>query len=237
MKKNIIKLSIILGIVTTSSLTVMAESNQHKVKKGDTLYRISHTYGEELEDVITYNPQIVNPNLIYPDDLVNIGNNPNITGLIGASKTSEPNFEFQGNFGSSAEVNSKASANSIETEVATLVNKYRSEAGLPPLKLVEDVSNVARVKSEDMRDNRYFDHNSPVYGDPFSMLNTFGISYKTAGENIAKGQKTAESVMNAWMNSEGHRKNIMNPSFKEIGVGYVTDSSGTTYWTQQFVTR
>ncbi len=237
MKKNIIQITLTLGLIGTMSLTAFGQSHQYKVKKGDTLYNISKTHGKHLDDVVEQNPQIDNINLIYPEDLINVGNDPSITGLIGASQVSTPNYEYTGNFGSSAEVNSKASASSIEVEVAELVNKYRKEAGLEPLKLVEDVSNVARIKSEDMRDNRYFDHNSPTYGDPFAMLNTFGISYKSAGENIAKGQKTADAVMNAWMNSEGHRRNIMSSNFKEIGIGYVTDSSGTTYWTQQFVTR
>ncbi len=61
-------------------------------------------------------------------------------------------------------------------------------------------------KSQDMIDNNYFSHNSPTYGSPFDMLKKFGISYKTAGENIAMGQKTPKEVVNAWMNSEGHRK-------------------------------
>ncbi|SPT92496.1 YkwD protein [Bacillus subtilis] len=83
-----------------------------------------------------------------------------------------------------------------------------------------------------MKDKNYFDHQSPTYGSPFDMMKSFGISYKTAGENIAKGQKTPEEVVKAWMNSEGHRKNILNPNFTHIGVGYVESGS---IWTQQFI--
>ncbi|MFC9275224.1 CAP domain-containing protein, partial [Bacillus spizizenii] len=87
-------------------------------------------------------------------------------------------------------------------------------------------------QSRDMKDKNYFDHQSPTYGSPFDMMKSFGISYKTAGENIAKGQKTPEEVVKAWMNSEGHRKNILNPNFTHIGVGYVESGS---IWTQQFI--
>lgn len=124
----------------------------------------------------------------------------------------------------------------MEQQVVDLVNKYREENGLKPLKINYSVSKVAQAKSEDMRDKNYFDHTSPTYGSPFEMLKSFGISYKTAGENIAKGQKTAEAVVNAWMNSEGHRKNILNANYEEIGVGYAT-GNGTTYWTQLFITQ
>lgn len=122
-----------------------------------------------------------------------------------------------------------------QKEVVDLVNIERSKAGLNPLTLDSSVSNVATKKSQDMIDNNYFSHNSPTYGSPFDMLKKFGISYKTAGENIAMGQKTPKEVVNAWMNSEGHRKNILNPNFSKIGVGVAQKSSGSIYWTQIFV--
>lgn len=122
---------------------------------------------------------------------------------------------------------------SIEMEVVRLVNIERQKEGLAPLTYSEELSKVARIKSQDMANNKYFSHNSPTYGDPFTMMKSFGIQYKTAGENIAKGYSSAQSVMNGWMNSSGHRANILNPSFGKIGVGYV-NINGTTYWTQMF---
>jgi len=122
---------------------------------------------------------------------------------------------------------------SIEQEVARLVNIERQKAGLAPLTLSTELSKVARIKSQDMADKNYFSHTSPTYGDPFAMMKSFGIKYGYAGENIAKGYNSAESVMNGWMNSSGHRANILNPNFKTIGVGYVK-ANGTTYWTQMF---
>ena len=122
-------------------------------------------------------------------------------------------------------------AKSFEAEVVRLVNIERKKAGLAELKHNWELSRVARYKSEDMRDKGYFAHNSPTYGTPFQMMKSFGISYRTAGENIAKGQTTPAAVVNAWMNSSGHRANILNPSFTEIGVGYASGN----YWTQMFI--
>jgi uncharacterized YkwD family protein len=129
----------------------------------------------------------------------------------------------------------QVSANlSYEQKVVQLVNVERQKAGLQPLTLDSEISNVARTKSKDMADNNYFAHQSPTYGSAGDMLTKFGIRWSAWGENIASGQRTPESVVTAWMNSEGHRANIMSPNFSRIGVGYATNSSGTPYWTQVF---
>lgn len=133
---------------------------------------------------------------------------------------------------------SKAEAKNVsefEQQVVTLVNEERAKEGLKPLELDTELSDVAREKSKDMMDKGYFDHTSPTYGSPFDMMKQFGIEYSSAGENIAKGQKTPEEVMEGWMNSDGHRKNIMNPDFTHIGVGFVEGDS--TYWTQMFISK
>ncbi len=120
---------------------------------------------------------------------------------------------------------------SFEREVVRLVNVEREKRGLPALTYNWELSRVARIKSQDMRDNGYFSHMSPTYGSPFQMMKSFGISYRSAGENIAKGYTTPEAVVRSWMNSSGHRANILSASFTEIGVGYVADGH---YWTQLF---
>ncbi|MFT4416158.1 CAP domain-containing protein [Fredinandcohnia humi] len=120
----------------------------------------------------------------------------------------------------------------FERQVIDLTNTQRKNNGLPALQADTSLSNVARTKSNDMRQKNYFSHTSPTYGSPFDMMRDFGVSYKTAGENIAKGQTTPQQVVNAWMNSEGHRKNILNPNFTHIGVGH--DPNGN-YWTQMFI--
>lgn len=119
---------------------------------------------------------------------------------------------------------------SFEEEVVRLVNAERAKQGLAPLVHRADVKNVAEKKAMDMINSNYFSHTSPNYGSPFDMLKTFGISYRSAGENIAKGQRSPQEVMNAWMNSSGHRANILNRNYNGIGVGYYNGA-----WVQMFV--
>ena len=119
-----------------------------------------------------------------------------------------------------------------ENEVIRLVNEIRVKNGLSPLTSDWELSRVARYKSQDMKDNNYFSHTSPIYGSPFTMMKNFGISYRSAAENIARGQKTSQAVVNGWMNSSGHRANILNATYKKIGVGYVPNGN---YWTQMFI--
>lgn len=124
------------------------------------------------------------------------------------------------------------SVTAYEREVVRLVNVERSKAGLSPLEYDWELSRVARYKSQDMSDLGYFSHTSPTYGSPFQMMKSFGISYRSAGENIARGYTTPASVVEGWMNSQGHRANILNSTFTRIGVGYVKDGH---YWTQMFI--
>ncbi|MDE5859106.1 MAG: sporulation protein [Oscillospiraceae bacterium] len=125
-----------------------------------------------------------------------------------------------------------SSVSEYEKEVVRLVNEIRVENGLNELTLNTELSDIARLKSQDMKDKGYFSHTSPTYGSPFDMMKSFGITYKTAGENIAMGYRSPESVVEGWMNSKGHRENILKASYKEIGVGYVASGN---YWTQMFI--
>lgn len=128
-------------------------------------------------------------------------------------------------------------ASAIEQEVFRLVNEVRAQYGLSALSWANDLANVARAHSRDMINRNFFSHTNPDGYSPFDRLRNNGISYRTAAENIAYGQRTAQAVMDAWMNSSGHRANILNANVKEIGVGAATSSSGTIYWTQLFVAR
>lgn len=121
---------------------------------------------------------------------------------------------------------------SFEQQVVDLVNEIREENGLDTLKSNWELARVARYKSQDMLDKGYFSHTSPTYGSPFTMIKNFGISYNSAGENIAMGYSTPQAVVDGWMNSSGHRANILNSSFKQMGIGYVKDGN---YWTQMFI--
>lgn len=173
----------------------------HTVQKGDTMWKLAVQYQVGTSEIIAANPQISNPDLIYPGQVLNI-----------------PQLD--------------AAVRSFETEVVRLVNEQRAQHGLKPLTENWELSRVARYKSQDMADNRYFSHTSPTYGSPFQMIRAFGLSFRTAGENIAYGQRTPQAVVNAWMNSSGHRANILNASYTQIGVGYV---AGGNYWTQMFI--
>lgn len=127
---------------------------------------------------------------------------------------------------------STANIGDIAMQVIDLTNKERQKNGLRPLKADASLSKVAQTKSNDMNAKHYFSHTSPTYGSPFDMMRDFGVTYRSAGENIAMGQPTAQEVVNAWMNSEGHRKNILSPNYTNIGVGYTKSGN---YWSQMFI--
>lgn len=121
-----------------------------------------------------------------------------------------------------------------ELEVFNLINEQRTKNGLSALKIDSEVQNVARIKAQDMVNNNYFSHTSPTYGSPFDMLNSFKVSYKTAGENIA-GNSSNSSAVTAWMNSSGHKANILNSSFNYTGIGAVKGSKYGKIYVQMFI--
>lgn len=198
MKKRAI---LIFAFVLLFTAQVFAQST-YTVQPGDTMWKIASRYHVGISEIISSNPQVKNPALIYPGQKLTI---PTVT------------------------------TTSQEDEVARLVNVQRANAGLHSLTLNWQLSRCARYKSADMANKGYFDHNSPTYGSPFTMMQNFGLRFSAAGENIAYGQRTPAEVMADWMNSPGHRSNIMNPTYTEIGVGLAKNSSGVCYWTQQFM--
>lgn len=209
--KKVIKALVVLGIMfgvlnyqnVTFAQTPAVKTFSYVVKSGDSLWKICEKYQVGVSEVVSANPQILNPNIIYPNQIVKI---PDLTEV-----------------------------KNLENEVIKLVNVERAKNGLKPLNSNWQLSRVARYKSEDMIAKRYFSHTSPTYGSPFTMMKNFGINYRTAGENIAYGQSTPAQVMNSWMGSSGHRQNILNPSFTQIGVGVGKNSAGQLYWTQMFI--
>lgn len=200
MKKTLSAAVIAASAVLMSAYNTSAAVT-HKVVSGDTMWKIAVKYKVGLSEIISANPHISNPELIYPGQVINIP----VT---------------------------DSTVRAYETEVIRLVNEIRVQNGLKELTEDWELSRVARYKSQDMKDNNYFSHTSPVYGSPFEMIKNFGISYRSAAENIAKGQSTPQAVVNSWMNSSGHRANILNSSYTKIGVGYVADGK---YWTQMFI--
>ncbi len=123
-----------------------------------------------------------------------------------------------------------------ELNVFNLINEQRRNNGLSELKIDDDLQNVARIKAQDMVDNNYFAHNSPAYGTPFNMLKSFGVKYKSAGENIA-GNSNNKAAVTAWMNSEGHRANILNSNYEYTGVAVVTSPTYGKVYVQMFIKK
>ena len=199
MKKKIT--STVLAMALVFAMATPAFAATHTVAAGDTMWKLAVKYQVGTSEIIAANPQIKNPNLIYPGDVLTI-----------------PELD--------------TSVRAYEQEVIRLTNVERAKYGLAPLTEDWELSRVARYKSQDMHDRRYFDHTSPTYGTPFQMMKAFGLTYRSAGENIAMGYRTPQAVVTGWMNSSGHRANILNSSYTKIGVGYVADGN---YWTQQFI--
>ena len=193
--------AILIALALFLSVTAEAADLTHTVVRGDTMWKLAVKYQVGTGEIIAANPQITNPNLIYPGQTLYI---PQTDSAVRA----------------------------YETEVIRLVNEIRRSYGLSALAENWELSRVARFKSQDLKDRGYFSHTSPTYGTPFQMMTAFGLRYRTAGENIAYGYRTPQAVVDGWMNSSGHRANILNSSFTQIGVGYVSQGS---YWTQMFI--
>ena len=150
------------------------------------------------------------------------------------SSNNGTNNSTSGSTGISGSTSNTAVLSADEQEVFDLINKQRINNGLRALKIDSEVQNVARIKAKDMVQNNYFSHTSPTYGSPFDMLNKFKVSYKTAGENIA-GNSNNQSAVTAWMNSAGHKANILNSSFNYTGIGVVTGSQYGKIYVQMFI--
>lgn len=116
--------------------------------------------------------------------------------------------------------------------VTSLVNAARRDAGLSELELDADLCAAAQARAQEIAQS--FSHTRPDGSSCFTILEEFGVSYRAAGENIAMGQRTPEEVMDGWMNSSGHRANILNGTFTSIGVGYYVDGAGAAHWVQIF---
>lgn len=149
-----------------------------------------------------------------------------------ASTGASSNQVASGTTGSNSPLSAK------EQEMLNLVNRARSNAGLPQLQLCSELARAARAKSKDMADNNYFSHTSPRYGGLNGLLSSFGIHYRSAGENLAMNSSGSVSAAhNSLMNSPGHRENILNSSYNHVGIGVYVKSDGSHYFTQLFVGR
>lgn len=210
-KKLISKVS----ILTLAGLTVLGS--------GSSLFAKSH------RRPVNYRPNVTRPNF----GCGNVGSNNGNTGSGNNTDSNNGNTNSGGNTNSDSTVDTNVSTQTaFENKVLELVNAERAKNNLPALTMDENVRKVARIKSSDMSKNKYFSHTSPTYGTPFEMLKKYGISYRAAAENIAQGYTSPEAVVKGWMNSSGHRANILSSKYTKIGIGY--EASGN-YWTQMFI--
>jgi uncharacterized YkwD family protein len=207
-KKSVFTGLLALGMIIGAGA---ASAAPYSVTDNDTMWTIANRQGISLNSLIQANPQVANPNIIWQGMVLNL---PGTSDVPTVPKGTEDSV----------------TTSSFASQVVTLVNQERTKAGLTPLAGDSPLSAMALDKAKDMYDNHYFDHTSPTYGSPFDMMNTYGIRYTYAGENIAMGQQTPQEVMTAWMNSPGHRQNILNPNYTKIGVSYYNGE-----WVQEFI--
>lgn len=211
--------------ILANGLAMPASAQHCDVQRGDSMWRIAKRYNVHFHDVLNMNKHFKNPHLIHPKDEVELPD--------GSTGTST---DQSGTGESDAQKSESTTAEMTQAEaVLKLVNQERSKAGLQPLTLTQKLTDIANTKAKDMADKGYFSHESPTYGSPFDMLKKFGVSFSYAGENIAAGQKTAEEVMNSWMNSSGHKANILNKNYTQIGVGFYRGGQYGTEWVQLFI--
>jgi uncharacterized YkwD family protein len=223
MKKT---LFFLLSMTILANGLAMPASAQHcDVQRGDSMWRIAKRYNVPFAKILILNKHFKNQHLIHPNDEVELPD--------GSTGTST---DQSGTGDSDAQKTDERQAEMTQAEaVLKLVNAERSKAGLQPLTLSDKLTSIANTKAKDMAVKNYFSHQSPTYGSPFDMLKQFGVSFSYAGENIAAGQKTAEEVMNSWMNSSGHKANILNKNYTQIGVGFYRGGQYGTEWVQLFI--
>lgn len=220
----VLSFPLFFGIVQPSA---SAQQNHCIVQKGDSMWSIALRYNVPFAEILRLNAHFANPHMIHPLDKILLPHGS--TGTNASEGSEYDDISPDDNSVPESAVSQQAH------DVLSLVNAERQKQGLSSLTLSDKLTAVANEKARDMAENNYFSHTSPTYGSPFQMLQQYGIRYRTAGENIAAGQKSPEEVMNSWMNSSGHRANILNPSYTEIGIGYYAGGKYGTYWAQEFL--
>ena len=203
MRKNVIVFFICLNLFIVREVSA---ENIHKVRTGDTFWKIAQQYHISLERLIKSNPSIHNPNLIFPGQEIVIPN-------------------------SIREHKYKERKSHIEKRLLDLINEKRLKLGFKQLLIDQTLSNAAQIKSIDMKENGYVAHNSPTYGDANSMLKELKISFQTVKESIGAGHDSAEEIFSSWLNSPVNRANVLNKEATYIGIGYSSGGIHGHYWT------
>ena len=217
--KNYEKVDFVTGLVTASALNVRTGPG--------TGYRVIGTvYKNEYIRVFA---KIGDWYVVQtPSDQIGAVSTKYVKKITGNASTTET--QSTNNTQSTSNINASAE----EHELLRLINAERTKNGLGELKFDGELLKIARLKAKDLVDNNYFSHTSPTYGSPFDMMKTYGISYRTAGENIA-GNSTLQGAVNAWMNSEGHRANILSNAYNYTGIGIVESPKYGKILVQMFI--
>lgn len=218
----LLSVPLFFGLVQASA----SAQNHCIVQKGDSMWKIALRYNVPFSEILRLNGHYTNPHMIHPMDKILLPHGS--TGTQASEGSEYDDISPDDNSIPESDISQQAKA------VLSLVNAEREKQGLSSLTLSDKLTAVANEKARDMAENNYFNHTSPTYGSPFQMLQQYGIRYRSAGENIAAGQRTPEEVMQSWMNSSGHRANILNSSYTEIGIGYYAGGSYGTEWVQLF---
>lgn len=205
MKKSIFTYGFCLCLYFSLVLTVVAET-KYIVVRGDTLWHIAQKNDLTLKSIINSNTQVDNPNLIFPGQVIII------PGYKGKSINKE-------------------TVNVAENKLLELTNAKRIQLGRKPFTLEKSLSDAARLKSVDMKENEYVSHISPTYGDPSLMVREMKIPYQNVKENLGAGHRTAEELFSSWMNSSVARAKLLDEKATHIGIGYVEGGLHGYYWT------
>lgn len=208
-----------VGGVTSYKFDVQLTT--YTVKAGDTLWWIASKNRTTVNSIVILN-KLTNT-ILYPGKQLTIPGTVTVTGYTVTPDQPAPAPQ-------QPQQPPAGSAHAYVYEIQQLVNQERAKVGAVPLTLNLELSKVAQEKARDMAANGYFSHTSPTYGSPFDMMRQFGVRFSYAGENIAKGYTSPASVMQGWMNSPGHKANILNTNYTHLGVG-IKDN----VWVQMFI--
>ena len=199
-KVRILPFLLLIITLFSGSTTVQARTEYH-VQSGDTLWEISLLNDVNLELLLLENPQVGNPNLIFPGDTIFLP------------------------------IDQQHNSVTEKEKLLQKVNAQRIKAGLRPCQLDKELSNIAEKKSIDMKEKQYVAHKSPTYGNPTEMISSFQIPAESVRENIAAGEGSASNIFTTWMNSQLHRENLLQKEATHIGIGYAEGGLHGHYWT------
>lgn len=229
-KKSVLTGVIALSVIAGAGSAYAAPST---VADNNTTFKVFQNFGISMDDLLKSIQGIDTTEMSYtiPNTSIDYSDGEK-SDSSSDQGTKTPSTNSGVNTGSSdnSQNANNSSTSAFANQVVTLVNQERTKAGLSALVSDPALASMALDKAKDMYNNKYFDHNSPTYGSPFDMMKAYGIRYTYAGENIAKGQRNPQEVMNAWMNSTGHRQNILSPNFTKTGVAYYNGE-----WVQEFI--